>query len=78
MATVPMYVEAFPVREAILHPKGEKIELTPEKEEELPLVSEGAKTKEDSPPAPRECLCFSSSRDIGFMREPRYIMYGPR
>jgi hypothetical protein len=44
MAIVPVYVEAFPEREVVLHPEGAEIELPPEKEEELPLVSERAET----------------------------------
>jgi hypothetical protein len=58
MAAVPVYVEALPEREAILHPKGTEIELPPEKEEELPSVSEGAETEEESPPAPEGVLMF--------------------
>jgi hypothetical protein len=45
MATVPVYVEALPEREAVLHPEGAEIELPPEKEEELPSVSEGARDR---------------------------------
>jgi hypothetical protein len=52
MAAVPVYVEALPEREAVLHPEGAEIELPPEKEEELPSVSEGEETEEESPPAP--------------------------
>jgi hypothetical protein len=40
MAAVPVYVEAFPEREVVLHPEGENIELAPEKEEELPSMLE--------------------------------------
>jgi hypothetical protein len=29
MATVPVYVEALPEREEVLHPEGEEIELPP-------------------------------------------------
>jgi hypothetical protein len=53
-----VYVEAFLEREAVLHPKGAEIELPPEKEEELPSVSEGEETKEESPPAPEGVLMF--------------------
>jgi hypothetical protein len=60
METVPVYVEAFPEREAVLHPEGAEIELPPEKEEELPSVSEGAETEEESPPAPEGVLMFFS------------------
>jgi hypothetical protein len=60
MATVPVYVEALPEREVVLHPEGEEIELPPEKEEELPSVSEGAETEEESPPAPEGVLMFFS------------------
>jgi hypothetical protein len=56
MATVPVYVEAFPEREAILHPEGADIELPREKEEEIPSVSEGENTEEESPPAPKGVL----------------------
>jgi hypothetical protein len=31
METVPVYVEALPEREAVLHPEGADIELSPEK-----------------------------------------------
>ena len=41
MAAVPMYVEALPEREAVLHPEGAEIELPPEKEEELASMSQG-------------------------------------
>jgi hypothetical protein len=60
METVPVYVEALPEREAVLHPEGAEIELPPEKEEELPSVSEGAETEEESPPAPEGVLMFFS------------------
>jgi hypothetical protein len=39
METIPVYVEELPEREGILHIEGEKIELPPEKEEELSSVS---------------------------------------
>jgi hypothetical protein len=53
MVAVPVYVEALPEREVVLHPKGA------EKEEELPSVLEGAETEEESPPAPEGVLmCF--------------------
>jgi hypothetical protein len=47
-----VYVEALLKREAILHPKGVEIELPPDKEEEIPLVSEGLEAEEESPLAP--------------------------
>jgi hypothetical protein len=47
-----VYVEALLEREVVLHPEGVEIELPPEKEEELPSVSEGVETEEESPPAP--------------------------
>jgi hypothetical protein len=31
MAAVPVYVEVFPERKAVLHPEGEKIELSSKK-----------------------------------------------
>jgi hypothetical protein len=34
METIPIYVEALPEREAVLHLEGEDIELPPGKEEE--------------------------------------------
>jgi hypothetical protein len=52
MEVVPLYVEALPEREVVLHREGSEIELPPEKEEEIPSVSEGAETEEESPPAP--------------------------
>jgi hypothetical protein len=58
METIPVYVEAFLERKVVLHPEGEEIDLTPEKEEELPLVSEGAEKKEESPPTPEGVLMF--------------------
>jgi hypothetical protein len=39
MEAVPVYVEALPEREVVLHPEGAEIELPPEKEEELPSMS---------------------------------------
>jgi hypothetical protein len=60
METVPVYVEAFPKKEAVLHPEGVEIELPPEKEEELPSVSEGVEIEEESPPAPEGVLMFFS------------------
>ena len=59
METIPVYVEAFPEREAVLNPEGEEIELPPE-EEELPSVLEGAETEEESPLAPKGVLMFFS------------------
>jgi hypothetical protein len=47
--TIPMYVVALPERELVLHPEGAEIEVPPEKEEEIPLVSEGVETEEESP-----------------------------
>jgi hypothetical protein len=41
MEIVLVYVEAFPERGTILQQDGVEIELPPEKEEELTLVSEG-------------------------------------
>jgi hypothetical protein len=38
MATIPVYVEAFPEREVVLNLEGSEIELPPEKEEELPSM----------------------------------------
>jgi len=61
MVTVPMYVEAFLGREEILHLEGAEIELPPEKEEELPSVSEGAETEEESSPSPEGVLMFAYS-----------------
>ena len=58
MAIVPVYVEALPEREVVLHTEGVEIELPPEKEEELPSVLEGAETKEESPPSPEGVLIF--------------------
>ena len=52
MAVVTVYVEALLEREAVLHPKGAEIELPPKKEEEIPSMSEGAETEEESPPTP--------------------------
>jgi hypothetical protein len=52
METILVYVEALPEREAVLHPKGAEIELPPEKEEDLPSMSEGAETEEESRLAP--------------------------
>jgi hypothetical protein len=60
MTEVPVYVEALPEREAVLHPKGVEIELPPDKEEEIPLVSEGEETKDESPPSPGGVLMFFS------------------
>jgi hypothetical protein len=65
-----VYVEEFLERDAILHLEGEEIELPPEKEEELPSVSEREETKEESHPSPEGVLMFFS-----FLR---YIKYGPR
>jgi hypothetical protein len=47
-----VYVEALPEREVVLHTEGEEIEVPPEKEEEIPSVSEGENTEEESPPSP--------------------------
>jgi hypothetical protein len=58
MATVPVYVEALSKREVVLHLEGAEIELPIEKEEELPLVSEGAEIEEESPPTPEGVLMF--------------------
>jgi hypothetical protein len=55
MEEVKAYVEALPESEVVLHPEGVEIELPPEKEEELPSVSEGAEREEESPPSPKEC-----------------------
>ena len=41
MAAVPVYVEALPKREVLLHIEGVEIELPPEKEEELASVLQG-------------------------------------
>jgi hypothetical protein len=60
MAAVLVYVEALPEREAVLHLEGAEIELPTDKEEELPLVSEGAEIEEESPPAPEGVLMFFS------------------
>jgi hypothetical protein len=60
METIPVYVEAFPEREAVLNPEGEEIELPPEKEEELPSMLERVETEEDSPPSLEEVLMFLS------------------
>jgi hypothetical protein len=59
-----VYVEALPEREVVLHPEGAEIELPPEKEEELPSVSEGVETEEESPPAPEGAVIepLSSSK----------------
>ena len=46
---MPVYVEALPEREEIVHPEREDIELPIEKEEEIPSVSEGVETKEETP-----------------------------
>jgi len=63
MAAVLVYVGALPMREAVLHLEGVEIELPPEKEEELPSMSEGAKIEEESPPSPEGVLMiFSFSR----------------
>jgi hypothetical protein len=35
METIPLYVEALPKREEVLHLEGAEIELPPEKEEEM-------------------------------------------
>jgi hypothetical protein len=60
MEILPVYVEAFPEREAVPHPEGAEIELPPEKEEEIPSVLEGVETKEESPPSPEGVLMFFS------------------
>jgi hypothetical protein len=51
MAIVPVYVEALPDREEVLHLEGAKIELPLEKEEYIPSVSKGEETEDESPPA---------------------------
>jgi hypothetical protein len=53
-----VYVEALPERELVLHLDGAEIELPLEKEEEIPLVSEGEETEEKSPPTPEGVLMF--------------------
>jgi hypothetical protein len=58
METVPVCVEAFLEREAILHPEGVEIELPPEKEEEITSFLEGEDTEEDSPPSLEGVLIF--------------------
>ena len=64
MAAVPVYVEEFPEREAVLHPEGAEIELTPDKEEELTSVSEGEETEEESLQLQRENLLSHSQFQI--------------
>jgi hypothetical protein len=48
----------------VLHLEGAEIELPPEKEEELPSVSEGAKTEEESPLAPEGLVIEPLSSSI--------------
>jgi hypothetical protein len=60
MAAVLVYVGALPMREAVLHLEGVEIELPPEKEEELPSMSEGEKIEEESPPSPEGVLMIFS------------------
>jgi hypothetical protein len=60
MASIPVYVEALPEREATLHLEGAEIELPPEKEEEIPSVSVGEDIGEESPPTPEGVLIFFS------------------
>ena len=61
MVAVPVYVEALPEREVVLHPKGAYIQLPPENDKYLPSMSKRAETKEESPPTLERVLMFEET-----------------